>query len=287
MFDESINLDTTSADSATRNGVSRRAILRLGAVGATGVALTAAGEFGAPYLAQKGLLSTDGAFAATATALGDLLFYKENFPTSPLILSPFNDPLTIPKALAPVPVAEFSNWAYPPGPDEGQQNSLRNERHQKWSSEVGSPDPIVYKIDLRVATHSFTTSRVLPINSLGQPAVSFDATGKRYAAGTKRKLPYSTIYGFNGMFPGPMINAEYGKPVLVRFENHLDENELGLDRQDFGSPDWSFLTHLHNGHTAPESDGNPHYSMIVRPAGRGLRTGDVRRQPVPQLARRR
>ena len=114
---------------------------------------------------------------------------------------------------------------------------------------------------------------MLPINALGQPAVSFDATGKRYAAGTKRKLPYSTIYGFNGTFPGPMINAEYGKPVLVRFENHLDENPLGLDRQDFGSPDWSFLTHLHNGHTAPESDGNPHYSMISGPRAEGYAPG--------------
>ncbi|MET0788148.1 MAG: copper oxidase, partial [Cellulomonas sp.] len=202
MFDESTNLETTTADSATTSGVSRRAVLRLGAVGAAGVALTAAGEFGAPYLAQKGLLSTDGAFAATATALGDLLFYKEKFPTSPLILTPFNDPLPIPKALAPIPVTEFSNWPFPPGPGDGQQNSLRNERHQKWVDEIGSPDPIVYKIELKVGTHSFTTSQVLPINSLGQPAVSFDATGKRYPVGTKRKLPYSTIYGFNGVFPG-------------------------------------------------------------------------------------
>ena len=49
--------------------------------------------------------------------------------------------------------------------------------------------------------------------------------------------------------------------MLVRFENHLDENPLVLDRQDFGAPDWSFLTRLHNGHTAPESDGNPHYTI--------------------------
>ena len=67
-----------------------------------------------------------------------------------------------------------------------------------------------------------------------------------------------------------MINAEYGKPALVRFENHLDENPLDLDRQDFGAPDCSFLTHLHNGHTAPESDGNPHYSMRYGPQAHGL-----------------
>jgi hypothetical protein len=30
--------------------------------------------------------------------------------------------------------------------------------------------------------------------------------------------------------------------VLVRFKNHLDENPLGLDGQDFGAPDWSSST---------------------------------------------
>jgi len=258
-----------SEESPTNDGVTRRAVLRAGAVGATGVALTAAGELGAPYLAQKGLLSADGPFAATATALGDLLFYKEVFPTSPLILKPFDQELKAPKALAPEKMIEVVDWPLPPGPGPGQQSSLDNEQHQKWSSDVGSPDPIVYRLKVEVNTHSFTTSQVLPINSLGQPRVSFDATGKRYAAGVVRTLPPSTIYGFNGVFPGPMINAEYGKPVLVRFENHLDENPLDLDRQDFGSPDWSFLTHLHNGHTAPESDGNPHYSKVRGPKAEG------------------
>jgi FtsP/CotA-like multicopper oxidase with cupredoxin domain len=46
----------------------------------------------------------------------------------------------------------------------------------------------------------------------------------------------------------------------VRLENHLDVDN-GFDRQDFGAPDYSFLTHLHNGHTAAESDGNPAQSF--------------------------
>ena len=259
---------------AAEDGVSRRTLLRWGAIGGVGVGLTAAGGWAGPYLGQKGLLSADGAFGATSTALGDLLFYKEVFPTSPLILEPFKDALPIPEAMKPVPVEEFSRWAYPPGPGDGQQNSYRNERHQIWPSQIGFPDPIVYKINVVVDTHAFTKSPVLPINSLGQPTISFDATGKRYAAGTTRYLPRSTIYGFNGTFPGPRINAEYGKPCLVRFENHLDENPLNLDRQDFGSPDYSFLTHLHNGHTAPESDGNPHYSMKFGPKHEGYRVKD-------------
>ena len=61
---------------------------------------------------------------------------------------------------------------------------------------------------------------------------------------------------------------------------------MGLDRQDFGSPDWSFLTHLHNGHTAPESDGNPHYSMRYGPKYQGYQPGECLRQPVPELAGR-
>ncbi|CAH0266513.1 Spore coat protein A [Arthrobacter sp. Bi83] len=262
-----------SEESANTSALPRRTLLRLGAAGGAAAALAAAQTWAAPLLAQRGLLSPDGAFAATSTALSDGLFYIEQFPTSPLIISPFNDPLPILKALAPVPKSVYSAWPNPPGPGPGQQNSLRNARHQVWPSQVGYPDPIVYKIDLLLRTHAFTTSQVLPIDVHGRPAVSFDAKRKTYPAGTKRTLPPSAIYGFNGGFPGARINAEYGKPVLVRFENHLAENPLNLDRQDFGAPDLAFLTHLHNGHTAPESDGNPHYSMIAGPKHRGYLPG--------------
>ncbi len=120
--------------------------------------------------------------------------------------------------------------------------------------------PILYHIRYQLATHKFTTSKVRPINNQGLPitppaGVTVDANGLA-------TLPDSVIYGFNGTFPGPMINVEYGKPILVRFENDLDINPLGLDRQDFGAPDFAVLTHLHNGHTAPESDGQPHYMQI-------------------------
>ncbi|MEP7193081.1 MAG: multicopper oxidase domain-containing protein [Actinomycetota bacterium] len=262
-----------SAEPAEAGGVSRRMVLRLGAAGGAGAALVAAQGFGVPFLERQGMLSPDGAFAGTGTVLGDKLFYIEAFPTSPLILSPFSDALPIPKALRPEPKSEYTTWAQPPGPGAGQQNSMGNERHQIWTSQIGYPDPIVYKLDEVVATHAFTTSQVLPIDTSGLPAASFDASGKTYAAGTKRTLPLSTIYGFNGVFPGPMINNEYGKAALVRFNNRLDENPENLDRQDFGAPDYSALIHLHNAHTAPESDGNPHYAMRYGPQYEGYRTG--------------
>jgi FtsP/CotA-like multicopper oxidase with cupredoxin domain len=246
----------------------RRSLLKLGAAGTAAVALGTTGSLIVPELRRRGLMSADGLFDAASIAWANVI-YKEVYPTSPLIMSPFQDALSVPKALRPVPSGDYSSWRKPPGPGYDQQNSMGNQAHQIWPSQVGSPDPIVYKIDVKVSTHSFTSSQVLPINSFGQPTVSFDSTGKSYAAGTTRNLPLSTIYGFNGTFPGPMINAEYGKPCLVRFDNHLHENPDNLDRQDFGAPDWSFLTHLHNGHTAPESDGNPHYSMKWGPKSHG------------------
>ena len=266
---------TDRPDPAVRAGkiyVPRRAFLRFGAAGTAAVALGAAGSLVLPDLRRKGQLSANGLFDATATAWADVI-YREVFPTSALILSPFQDELTIPRALRPTAGSDYSSWQSPPGPGYGQQSSTNNQAHQIWPSQIGYPDPLVYKIDVKVNTHSFTSSKVLPINGRGQPTVSFDSTGKSYAAGTLRTLPASTIYGFNGTFPGPMINAEYGRPVLVRFENHLDENPQNLDRQDFGSPGLSFLTHLHNGHTAPESDGNPHYSMRYGPYYHGYRPG--------------
>ena len=96
---------SSTEGSIDAGGMSRRMALRLGAAGGLGAALVAAQGFGGPFLARKGLLSADGAFAATSTALGDLLFYIEAFPTSPLIISPFRDPLPIPKAMAPTPPA--------------------------------------------------------------------------------------------------------------------------------------------------------------------------------------
>lgn len=239
-----------------RTHFSRRDFLKLGLTGTAAAAL-----------AGSRLLKV----VSTAKAVD--VFYTEVYPTSPLILSPFRDELPIPKALAPIPASDWNSWASKPGPEPGKQNSLGNEKHQIWPSQIGYPDPIVYRIELRVNTHDFTSSEVLPLDSNGQPTISFDADGNSYPAGTVRSLPSSTIYGFNGTFPGPRINAEYGKPVLVRFVNRLDENPLNLDRQDFGAPDWSFLTHLHNAHTAPESDGNPSYAMNYGPMRHGYPPG--------------
>ena len=259
-----------------KSRVGRREFIRLGAIGGAAVAAGAVASTWMPDLRKRGLLSAEGVFDAASIAWADML-YDESYPTSPLILNPFSDELPVPVALRPEPYGDWTYWPDAPGPGDGRQNSYGNDRHQRWCDDpqvYGATTPLVYKIELKVEEHSFTTSQVLPINANGLPRDSFDHLGKRVAAGP-RYLPPSTIYGFNGTFPGPMINAEYGQPALVRFINRLGENEKGLDRQDFGSPgpDYSFLTHLHNAHSAPESDGNPHYSLLNGPYNSGYGTG--------------
>jgi FtsP/CotA-like multicopper oxidase with cupredoxin domain len=62
--------------------------------------------------------------------------------------------------------------------------------------------------------------------------------------------PISRVWGYDGLVPGPTFYARYGEPIMVRFYNELPPDHVG-----FGIP--SISTHLHNGHTASESDGYP------------------------------
>jgi hypothetical protein len=71
--------------------IRRRQLLKAGAAGAGFLAMGGAGLFSAGPMAQRLL----GGAAAAQT-------YIEVFPTSPLILNPFTDPLPIPQAARPI-----------------------------------------------------------------------------------------------------------------------------------------------------------------------------------------
>src|SRR4051794_22732404 len=273
IFKRPEQVEPVEAPGTERSGLSRRMFLRAGALGAGAVGLSAATSLLAPNLAGRGLWTPDGVFGAASIAWADNI-YTEVFPTSPLILNPFSDELNVPKTQRPA-----SGLIKP---SEDQQNSYGSatnnaQKHQIWcddTTKLGTyattADPVFINLDVNIDEHSFTTSQVLPINSSGQPTGAFDAAGKPLPAGP-RKMPSSTQFRFAGGLP--RINAMYGKPVVVRFNNTLDKNPKNLDVQDFGAPDRSFLTHLHNGHTAPESDGNPHYSMRFGPKHQGYPPG--------------
>lgn len=62
----------------------------------------------------------------------------------------------------------------------------------------------------------------------------------------------TTLWGFDGRYPGPVIQAKYGEPVMLRLHNHLPSVR---QEPDFGIAEAAI--HLHNAHTPTESDGFP------------------------------
>lgn len=88
--------------------------------------------------------------------------------------------------------------------------------HQRWAQFTPA---ITYQMEAKAATHQFH-SQLLP----------------------------SYVWGFNGKYPAPTILNAYGLPTIVRFKNSLPATTTS-----FATPEISI--HLHNGHTASESDG--------------------------------
>ncbi len=86
--------------------------------------------------------------------------------------------------------------------------------------------------------------------------------GANPAAKLHRDLPPTTIWGFNlgdddldadpPISPGPVVILHHLEPALIRRHNDLPPIE---QNGGFGVPEVS--THLHNFHSAPDSDGGP------------------------------
>src|SRR5713101_4686693 len=92
------------------------------------------------------------------------------------------------------------------------------------------------------------------------PAVLYNVNQRQFTVRqtSDTRLPAQTIWGFDDgtgtRSPGPTYQAFYGSPQLTRNTNSLP-NVKQNNNTGFGFP--SVTTHLHNGHTPSESDGNP------------------------------
>src|SRR5882672_1875006 len=125
----------------------------------------------------------------------------------------------------------------PPAGYTWTHGTLERTPHKLWSNADGTvgagafgnyPPQKFYELHVRQATHNFSPG----------------TTG----------WGDSTIWGFDGISPGPLFHERYGVPILVRFYNELPRNDP-RNPFPFGSPE--ITTHLHNGHTPTESDGHP------------------------------
>lgn len=130
----------------------------------------------------------------------------------------------------------------------------------------GLPDPITGKPAI-IPCDGFTpidgATKSIPhqyfkVNPDGSPNDKFGNTKfyelemKETSAKLHPDYAPTKYWGFDGLLPGPLFRAKYGEPVMVRFHNHLPSVKTP---QAFGIAEMT--THLHNGHTPSESDGNP------------------------------
>jgi spore coat protein A, manganese oxidase len=76
------------------------------------------------------------------------------------------------------------------------------------------------------------------------------------------QLPPTTLWGFEGQYPGPSFEALQGKPIEVRWENNLPSKHLfEIDPHIHGAmppaPEVRTVPHLHGARDRSESDGLP------------------------------
>ncbi len=108
--------------------------------------------------------------------------------------------------------------------------------------------------------------------------------GLKDAAG---KPVLTTVWGYNGQYPGPTILAKKDQPITVKWLNRLvDENNqplphlLPVDRSiawaDPKTPGVPLVTHLHGGHNESASDGLPEawYTPFAQSKGPHFVKGD-------------
>src|SRR6185437_6990082 len=177
----------------------RRSLLRLGG-----------GAFASALVALRGT----SARAAEAFQQMDGLFpcpdggplYTEVWPTSPVVLEPFTQEFVNPTPLKPSDPRTWHpitgnerNWSRP-NPVTGGKQDVDNVVHQigynaiPTGTKAGTlvyPEPLYYRLALQVGEHSFTSSRIQPIQANGYPVpAGLPGAGEIY-------LPKTTIYGFS------------------------------------------------------------------------------------------
>jgi spore coat protein A len=108
----------------------------------------------------------------------------------------------------------------------------------------------------------------LPIPNGIRPSGTFDGdplfqvTMQVFRQKLHRDLPPTTLWGYNGQYPGPTFEARRGQPIAVRWMNNLPNRHMfpidnTLHGDEAGQPQVRTVVHLHGHKVLPESDGYP------------------------------
>ena len=209
-----------------RAKLSRREMMRLGL-------LTAGGTL----IVRQGLSSR--AYAQTAPTLNDPDATLAHNPASPPV-RPWVQPM--PRLTLKTPVlAQNMEYGPPDGttPIDGATKRIPHKCCSYSPPTDGGPIGS-YGASPANPTYNFAPKKFYEL----EMAESYIKVHPDYAP--------TRFFAFDGVVPGPLIQAKYGEPVMVRYKNKLPSVKIA---QNYGISEMT--THLHNGHTPSESDGNP------------------------------
>src|SRR5512134_1244075 len=167
-------------------------------------------------LVKLGLVTAGGYLATklglSSRALGAGGAVHRSPPTTPWV-----EELPIPPVVEPGEVTSLGTIRPARDPNVAAGEGGRTAPHQHW----GLLDPAnadFHRLEARVTPHSW-----------------------------HRELPPDECWTFNGRFPGPLIHARAGRPVLMRVQNELPALD---EHRGYGRPE--LTTRLLNAHTASE-----------------------------------
>jgi len=95
------------------------------------------------------------------------------------------------------------------------------------------------------------TTIVTTPSSVAVEADVYDLTARVGDAQILPGFKPTRIWGYNGLFPGPLFRARRGRPIVVRHTN-------GLTFADTGAQELGLSDHLHGGNVDGFSDGHPY-----------------------------
>ncbi len=101
-----------------------------------------------------------------------------------------------------------------------------------------------------------------PLGKPGEPIPHYRIPMREALIKIHRDVPPTRMWCFGDRFPGPTIETQSGRPVMIDWENGLPAHHfLPIDHTLEGAgaslPEVRTVVHLHGGRTPPASDGYP------------------------------
>jgi spore coat protein A len=122
---------------------------------------------------------------------------------------------------------------------------------------------------------------VQPVGTRADGVLQYEVTMTQFRQQLHRDLPDTDVWGYNGAYPGPTLEAISDVPIEVKYTNNLpDEHYLAVDQCPHGPNYWQRISrtsvHLHGANIMARFDGHP--DLDIFPG-----TSDVFQYPNTQI----